>query len=69
MVLREFDIVRLPDLLLLRTVDLWSRVGFHQVDQHDGCSLPLRVQKPWRRLGLGLPPDGPASIIEPLNAW
>ena len=62
--LRAHGIRRPPDLLLLRKVDLWKHVGFHEVEHRRGDELPPGVRKPWLQRGLSLPPAMPAAIVE-----
>jgi hypothetical protein len=61
--LRNRGIVRPKDLSLLRRSRLWDLVTFREVNQSEGAALPPRLRSHWAKLGHGLPPDMPASII------
>jgi hypothetical protein len=61
--LQKLGISALPELYLLRKAALWNLVSFRQVDQSHGHELPPRIRRPWRKLGHGLPPLLPPSLI------
>ena len=61
--LRRHGIVRPHEAFLLRKARLWDHVSFRKVDQSEGDALPARIRKHWSRLGHGLPPDMPSSIV------
>jgi hypothetical protein len=61
--LRKHKIARVQELYLLRRVRLWDLISFRLVDQSQGDKLPPRIKVPWTKLGHGLPPQVPASIV------
>jgi hypothetical protein len=61
--LRKYGIVRPHELSFLRRARLWDHVSFLKVDQSQGYALPARTKALWNRIGRGLPPNMPASII------
>ena len=61
--LRRHGIVRPHEAFMLRKAHLWDHVSFREIDQSHGAALPARIRKHWSRLGHGLPPDMPSSIV------
>jgi hypothetical protein len=61
--LRSHNIFAVQDVYRLRKTKLWNYVSFREVDQSQGDFLPPRVSVPWKKLGHGLPPDMPTSIV------
>ena len=61
--LRRHGIVRPHEAFMLRKAHLWDHVSFREVDQSHGAALPARIREHWTRLGHGLPPDMPSSIV------
>ncbi len=63
MFLRRHRIVRPHEVFLLRKARLWDHVFFRQINQANGGALPARIRTHWARLGHGLPPNMPSSVV------
>ena len=61
--LRKHGIIRAQQACLLRRARLWDHVSFREVDQSEGDALPPRIRRHWMKVGHGLPPDMPSSIV------
>jgi hypothetical protein len=61
--LRNHGIVRPDELSLLRKTRLWDHVSFLKVDRSQGDALPSGIRDHWAKVGHGVPPHMPSSII------